>query len=112
MIPDTLRGAARVVRPPHAAVANAVGAAIAQVGAMVDQVVSYDREPRDAALDRLRGEVRAQAIAAGGVVGSVEVVEIDEVYLSYLPGRAAQVRVRAVADLAETVPMVLVAHAH
>jgi N-methylhydantoinase A/oxoprolinase/acetone carboxylase beta subunit len=112
LIPDTLRGAARVVRPPHAAVANAVGAAIAQVGAMVDQVVCYEREPRDAALDRLRGEARAQAIAAGGVAGSVEIVEIDEVYLSYLPGRAAQVRVRAVADLAETVPTVLVAHAH
>lgn len=110
LIPDTLRGAARVVRPRHAEVANAVGAAIAQVGSMVDQVVSYDREPREAALDRLRAEARAQAIAAGGVVSSVEIVEVDEVYLSYLPGRAAQVRVRAVADLAET--SALVAHAH
>lgn len=35
---------------------------------------------------------------------------MDEVYLSYLPGRAAQVRVRAVADLAGT--PALVAHAH
>lgn len=109
LVPDTLRGAARVVRPPHAAVANAVGAAIAQVGATVEQVVSYEREPRDAALDRLRAEARDQAIAAGGVAASVEIVEMDEVYLSYLPGRAAQVRVRAVADLAGT--PALVAHA-
>lgn len=109
LVPDTLRGAARVVRPPHAAVANAVGAAIAQVGATVEQVVSYEREPRDAALDRLRAEAREQAIAAGGVAASVEIVEMDEVYLSYLPGRAAQVRVRAVADLAGT--PALVAHA-
>lgn len=110
LIPETLRGAARVVRPPYAAVANAVGAAIAQVGATIEQVVSFEREPREAALDRLRAEVCAQVIAAGGIAGSVEIVEVDEVYLSYLPGRAAQVRVRAVADLADT--SALVTHAH
>lgn len=111
LVPDTLNGAARVIRPPHAAVANAVGAAIAQVGAMVDQVVSFDRETREAALDRLCAEARDQAIAAGGIPDSVEIVEMDEVYLSYLPGRAAQVRVRAVADLAGTIPA-LAAYAH
>lgn len=110
LIPDTLRGAARVVRPPHAAVANAVGAAIAQVGSMVEQVVSYEREPRDAALARLKAQVFDQAVAAGGVADSVEIVEVDEVYLSYLPGRTAQVRVRAVADLADASE--LVAHAN
>jgi N-methylhydantoinase A/oxoprolinase/acetone carboxylase beta subunit len=101
LIPDSIRGAAQVIRPEHAAVANAVGAAIAQVGAQIEQVVSYDREPREAALDRLRAEARARVIAAGGVAGSVEVLELDEVFLSYLPGRAAQVRLRVVADLAE-----------
>lgn len=101
LIPDSIRGAARVIRPEHAAVANAVGAAIAQVGALIDQVVSYDREPREVALDRLRAEARAQVIAAGGMPGSVEIVELEEVFLSYLPGRAAQVRIRVVADLAE-----------
>lgn len=110
LVPDSLHGATRVVRPPHAAVANAVGAAIAQVGAMVDQVVSFNREPREAALERLSAEVREQAIAAGGIPETVEIVEMDEVYLSYLPGRAAQVRIRAVADLAGT--PALVAHAH
>ena len=110
LVPDALPGAARVVRPPHAAVANAVGAAIAQVGSMVDKVVSYENEPRAATLERLRDEARTQAIAAGGVADSVEIVEVDEVYLSYLPGRSAQVRVRAVADLAER--PVLVDHAH
>lgn len=114
LIPDGLRGALQVRRPAHAAVANAVGAAIAQVGAQVEQIVSYDREPREAAHDRLRREVRNQAIAAGGLANSVEIVEIDEVYLSYLPGRAAQVRVRAVADLAAVLapsePQALHAH--
>jgi len=44
-------------------------------------------------------------------------VEVDEVYLSYLPGRAAQLRVRAVGDLAaeprgETKRTKLAQHAH
>jgi N-methylhydantoinase A/oxoprolinase/acetone carboxylase beta subunit len=101
LIPDELRGAASVVRPPYAAIANAVGAAIAQVGAQLELVVNYDSEPRAQALQRLRQEVTARAIAAGGDPDSVAIVEIDEVYLSYLPGRAAQVRIKAVADLAQ-----------
>lgn len=100
LIDDTLKGAAQVIRPPHAAVANAVGAAIAQVGALAEQIVNYDELPRAVAIERMRGDVAARAVAAGGDPASVQIVEVDEVYLSYLPGRAAQLRVRAVADLA------------
>ena len=100
LIPDQLKGVAHVVRPAHAAVANAVGAAIAQVGAQVDQIVAYDKIPRPVALETLRLEARNRVIAAGGDADTVQVVEVDEVMLSYLPGRVAQVRVRAVGDLA------------
>lgn len=100
LIPEGLKGVAEIVRPPHAAVANAVGAAIGQVGAQVERIVDYDSLPRDAALDRLRSEARGKVIAAGGDPDTVQLVEVDEVFLSYLPGRAAQVRVRAVGDLA------------
>lgn len=101
LVPDMLPGVARVIRPDHAAVANAVGAAIAQVGAQIEQLVSYDHEARAVALERLEGEARTRVIAAGGVAESVEVVELDEVFLTYLPGRAAQVRIRVVADLSD-----------
>jgi len=101
LVPDTIRGAARVVRPDYAAVANAVGAAIAQVGALIEQIVSYDREPREAALARIGADARRRVIAAGGIEASVEIVELEEVFLSYLPGRSAQIRLRVVADLAE-----------
>jgi len=99
LIPDSLKGAGQVLRPPHATVANAVGAAIAQVGALVEQIVSYDKEGRTEAIARLRNEVIARVVEAGGAESSVEIVEVDEVLLSYLPGRAAQLRVRAVGDL-------------
>ena len=66
LIPDGLKGAARVIRPPDAAVANAVGAAIAQVGAQVEQIVSYDSMPRAHAIDRMRAEAHSRIVAAGG----------------------------------------------
>ncbi|MFT4196625.1 MAG: hydantoinase/oxoprolinase family protein [Pseudoxanthomonas sp.] len=100
LVPDTLKGVAEVIRPAHAQVANAVGAAIAQVGAQVEKIVAYDSTPRHLALERLRAEACARAVAAGGAPASVEVVEVEEVFLSYLPGRAAQVRVKAVGELA------------
>lgn len=100
LIPDSLKGAARVIRPEHAPVANAIGAAIAQVGAQVEQIVTYETTPRDAALEALRREACAQVVGAGGEARSVRVVDVEEVFLSYLPGRAAQLRVRAAGDLA------------
>lgn len=100
LIPDTLKGAATVVRPPHAAIANAVGAAIAQVGGQLEQVLDYDATPRGEALDRMKAEVADRVIAAGGDITTIQIVEVEEIFLSYLPGRAAQVRMKAVADLA------------
>lgn len=102
LIDDDLKGAAEVVRPAHAAVANAVGAAIAQIGAQAEQIVDYDIEPRQAALEKMRKTLLARVIAAGATPESVEIVDMDEVFLSYLPGRSAQLRMKAVGNLAET----------
>ncbi len=99
LIPDSLTGVAEVIRAPHAHVANAVGAAIAQVGGQVEQVVNYDSVPRPVTLERLRAEARDRVMAAGGDPDTVYVVDVEEVFLSYLPGRTAQVRIRAVGDL-------------
>lgn len=115
LIGQGLKGAARIVRPEHAAVANAVGAAIAQIGAQAEQIIDYDTEPRPAAIERMRQMLLARVIAAGATSESADIVDMDEVFLSYLPGRSAQVRMKAVGDLAETVtPLALpeARHAH
>lgn len=104
LIDDDLKGAARVLRPPHAEVANAIGAATAPVGAQVEEIVDYDALPREAVLARLRADAHARVVAAGGDPDTVETVDIDEVFLSYLPGRSAQVRVRAVGALVDAAP--------
>lgn len=100
LMPDRLPGAAEVVRPEHFAVANAVGAAIAQVGGEVDRVVSLEGTTRERALAAVREEAVERALAAGARPGTVDIVDQDEVALAYLPGNAVRLRVKAVGDLA------------
>jgi N-methylhydantoinase A/oxoprolinase/acetone carboxylase beta subunit len=99
LIPDTLGGAAKIVRPPHATVANAVGAAIAQVGAHVERVVNYETISREAAIEEVTALAREKVMQAGGDPTKCDVVEVEETYLGYMPGRSVQLRVRVVSDL-------------
>ncbi|GAA2868258.1 hydantoinase/oxoprolinase family protein [Streptosporangium fragile] len=96
LIPDELPGFDDVRRPGHFAVANAIGAAIAQVGGEVDRVFSG---PRRKVLDEARAEAVARAEKAGARGGSVRIVDVEEIPLAYLPGDALRVRVKAVGDL-------------
>ncbi|MFF4776066.1 hydantoinase/oxoprolinase N-terminal domain-containing protein [Microtetraspora fusca] len=96
LIPDRLPGFDDVRRPDHFAVANAVGAAIAQVGGEVDRVFSGARET---VLDEARAEAVSRAERAGARPGSVRIVDVEEIPLAYLPGNATRVRVKAVGDL-------------
>jgi N-methylhydantoinase A/oxoprolinase/acetone carboxylase beta subunit len=100
LVPDILAGASRVIRPEHDAVANAMGAALAQVGGEVDKVVSLDGGlSRVEALDALRRDAVAQAVAAGADPARTQVVELEEIPLAYMPQNAVRVRVRAVGDI-------------
>lgn len=98
LIPDTI-GDLAVLRPDHYAVANAVGAAIAQISGEVDRVFSLAEMPRDEAVDRAKKEAIERAIAAGADQDSTHVVDVEDVPLAYLPGNATRIRVKAVGDL-------------
>ena len=99
LLDDDLPGAAEMVRPDNFAVANAIGAAIAQVGGEVDRIYSLDDTRREEALDSARSEAMNRAIVAGADPATVEVVEIEEVPLPYLPSNAVRIRMKAVGDL-------------
>ncbi|WP_166351293.1 hydantoinase/oxoprolinase N-terminal domain-containing protein [Phytoactinopolyspora limicola] len=99
LLPDELDGAAKVFRPDHFAVANAIGAAIAQVGGEVDRIFAVPPGQRDDVLDTAKQEAVDRAVAAGAEATSVEIVDVDEVPIAYLPGNATRIRVRAVGDL-------------
>ncbi|MEV0275821.1 hydantoinase/oxoprolinase family protein [Streptomyces sp. NPDC050610] len=99
LVPKTLPGFDDVRRPGHFGVANAVGAAIAQVGGEVDRVFQVPEGRREAVLAEAREEAADRAEQAGARHGSVRIVDIEEVPLAYLPGGATRIRVRAVGDL-------------
>jgi N-methylhydantoinase A/oxoprolinase/acetone carboxylase beta subunit len=100
LLAEELVGASLLVRPEHFAVANAIGAAIAQVGGEVDRVVSLDLVSREAALDEAKQEATDKAVAAGAEPSTVQIVDVEEVPLAYLPSNAVRIRVKAVGDLA------------
>ncbi|MCP5026497.1 MAG: hydantoinase/oxoprolinase family protein [Actinomycetia bacterium] len=96
-VPDTVPGFDPVVRPPHAGVANAVGAALAEVSGEVDQVFrDLGREGAIAEATRIAVE---RAEAAGARPDSIEPIEIEDLPLAYLPGDALRVRVRVIGRL-------------
>jgi N-methylhydantoinase A/oxoprolinase/acetone carboxylase beta subunit len=99
LLEDKLAGASQILKPDHFAVANAIGAAIAQVGAEVDKVFSLTDVPREQALDSARQEATEKATAAGADASTVEIVDVEEVPLAYLPSNAVRIRVKAVGDL-------------
>ena len=99
LLPDELEGLGRIVRPTDHAVANAVGAAIAQVSGELDRVYSVNDGSRQQALDDARQEAVERAVAAGASPASVEIVDFDELVIPYLPGNAIRIRAKAVGDL-------------
>jgi hypothetical protein len=82
-------------------VANAIGAAIAQIGSQIDRIVALDEVGRDAALASARADAVERCVSSGAEPGTVTVVDIDEVPLSYLPSNAVRLKVKAVGDLAK-----------
>lgn len=99
LIDGPLQGASAIVRPRHAAVANAVGAAVAQVSGEVDRIVDLGRRSRDDALAEAQAEAIAKASAAGADPASIDLVDVEEVPLAYLPSNALRLRVKAVGAL-------------
>ncbi|MEO3869795.1 hydantoinase/oxoprolinase family protein [Nonomuraea sp. B12E4] len=101
LIPAELPGVPSVHRPEHHAVANAIGAAIGQIGGDVDGLYTItSSRTRADVLEEARAEAIDRAVAAGAAPGTVEVKEVDEVHVAYLPGNAVRVRVKAVGELA------------
>jgi N-methylhydantoinase A/oxoprolinase/acetone carboxylase beta subunit len=99
LLPDVLAGAGEVHRPENYAVANAIGAAIAQISGEVDRVYAIEPGRRDAVVDEAKQEAVDRAVASGAVPSSVDIVDFDEVPIPYLPGNATRIRVKAVGDL-------------
>ncbi|MFI7706501.1 hydantoinase/oxoprolinase N-terminal domain-containing protein [Nonomuraea sp. NPDC049480] len=99
LLPARVPGAGEVIRPEHAEVANAVGAAIALASGRVDTILPAG-DSRSEAIERAKEEAAARAVAAGADPSGVEIVDLLEVPLSYLSEPAVRVHVKAAGPLA------------
>jgi N-methylhydantoinase A/oxoprolinase/acetone carboxylase beta subunit len=100
LLPQRLIGASDVLRPDNFDVANAIGAAIAQVSGSIDGVYDVATKGRDAVIEEVKEQARQEALRAGAHTDSVEIVELEEIPLAYLPSNAVRFRVKAVGRLA------------
>jgi len=100
LVDREIPGISEVVIPQYAGVANAIGASIAQVSGEIDRVFSYSTTGREAAIEQARSEAIEQAIRAGAKADSIEVLDIEEVPLAYVPGGAVRLRVKVAGTLA------------
>ena len=98
LVPERLAGVSSVVGVEHQAVANAVGAAIAQVSGEVDQI--FQALPREEAITRASRIAADRAVTAGAARDTLRTVEVEDLPLAYLPGNSLRVRVRVVGEIA------------
>jgi N-methylhydantoinase A/oxoprolinase/acetone carboxylase beta subunit len=100
LVSRQVKGTSEMIKPDHFPVANAIGAAIAQVGGETDRVFAIAEMGRDEALAQARQEASDKAVAAGAEEDTISIVDVEEVPLAYLPSNAVRIRVKAVGDLA------------
>lgn len=85
--PDQLKGASKVLKPRYSEVANAIGAAMARVSAVIDTVKSTESKTTQKLLDEISAEVTEKTVAAGASRDSVKVVEMETLPLQYIANK-------------------------
>ncbi|KAI1480300.1 DUF917-domain-containing protein [Daldinia eschscholtzii] len=96
--PDQLKGASKVLKPKWSGVANAIGAAIARVSAVIDTVKSTESKSIKHIVDEISKEAVEKAVANGASRSTAKVVEIDTLPLPYIANKS-RFTVRAAGDL-------------
>ncbi|AJE47049.1 hydantoinase/oxoprolinase family protein [Celeribacter indicus] len=97
LVPESMSGVSMVVHVENGDVANAVGAASAMVSGEVDQIVTG--MTRQEALEHCEALARRRAVESGADPATLRVVEREDIPVSYLPGDARRVRVRAIGSI-------------
>jgi N-methylhydantoinase A/oxoprolinase/acetone carboxylase beta subunit len=84
LAPDTLKGASRVIKPEWSGVANAIGAAMARVSAVIDTIKSTEKQTKKEILAEISKQVKQKTIDAGALPNSVQIVEVEDLPLQYV----------------------------
>ena len=77
LAPEDLKGASKVLKPKWSGVANAIGAAIARVSAVIDTVESTESKTTKVLLEEISLRVIEKAVEGGAIRESVKIVEME-----------------------------------
>ncbi|MFZ7947061.1 hydantoinase/oxoprolinase N-terminal domain-containing protein [Neobacillus sp. 19] len=99
IVPDTIRGVSHILKAEHGGVANAIGASIAQISGQYEQIYIYSKETREESLKDAQEKAVRQAVLAGAVSNTIELVEVEETPLAYHPENATRLRVKVVGKM-------------
>ena len=89
-----ISGVSQAVSPDHFEVGGAVGTTIAEIGAYAEGVVDLDVEDRDEAIERVTQHAIENAVKAGAIRETAEVIDIEEIPFTYMPGKREKIRIR------------------
>lgn len=100
LVTEGLSAASHISRPKNADVANAIGAAIAQVGGEAERMISYRATPREEAIAQITQSATQRALSAGADPMTVKPVDIEETDIPYMDEGMTRVRVKVIGELA------------
>lgn len=101
MFPSGINGTSQIIRPENAQYANAIGATLTKIGATIERTISYETKDRSSALSELIDDAKKLVVQAGARQDSIEIREIEEIPLPYLPGNSVKVTVKVVGELGQ-----------
>jgi N-methylhydantoinase A/oxoprolinase/acetone carboxylase beta subunit len=99
LVSEGLKAASKLYRPENAGVANAIGAAIAQIGAESERMLSYRQTPRDDAIKAVTQAAKDRAIKAGAEASTLKAVDVEEIAIPYMDDGATRLRVKVIGEL-------------
>jgi N-methylhydantoinase A/oxoprolinase/acetone carboxylase beta subunit len=98
-----LHGISEVILPQHFEVAGAIGTTIAEIGAYAEMVSDLEKEDRDKAIARTIEQATENATLSGAIRSTVEVIDVEEIPFTYMPGKREKIRVRVKGKIFEGV---------
>jgi N-methylhydantoinase A/oxoprolinase/acetone carboxylase beta subunit len=100
LVTGDLQAASKIHRPENAGVANAIGAAIAQIGGESERLMSYRDVPRDEAIAKVTQVATERAVNAGADLATIRTVDIEETTVPYMDESTTRVRVKVIGEIA------------
>lgn len=99
LMPATLKGASRIIRPEHAGVANAIGAALGDISGTCEKIYLLENRDHHEVIEEAKQEAIQAAITAGADPDQIDIIQLEDFPLAYIPGEAILVRVKVAGPL-------------